>query len=184
MAVSSATIRAWLKDLEEEGFIEQPHTSAGRVPTDRGYRFYVERLHAQSPQEKISEAPHVLVRRLSRAAHALAVAGLPSGRVEQYGLLELMLQPEGSNRHIIQEISSILDHMHEYLEEVVENTDHTQTLVYIGSENPLMFAVHTSMLIRLVQDKSGRRSVVMLIGPKRMPYSHNLSLLEQVVSIL
>jgi heat-inducible transcriptional repressor len=42
--VSSATIRTILARLEEEGFVSQPHTSAGRVPTDRGYRFYVNQL--------------------------------------------------------------------------------------------------------------------------------------------
>ena len=42
--VSSATIRNILAKLEEQGFVRQPHTSAGRVPTDRGYRFYVDLL--------------------------------------------------------------------------------------------------------------------------------------------
>ncbi|HET8671436.1 MAG TPA: HTH domain-containing protein, partial [Candidatus Saccharimonadales bacterium] len=42
--VSSATIRAEMAELERLGFISQPHTSAGRVPTDKGYRFYVNNL--------------------------------------------------------------------------------------------------------------------------------------------
>src|SRR5579885_1625597 len=42
--VSSATIRAEMAELERLGFIMQPHTSAGRVPTDRGYRYYVNDL--------------------------------------------------------------------------------------------------------------------------------------------
>lgn len=44
LGVSSATIRNEMADLEEMGFIEQPHTSAGRVPSDRGYRYYVDHL--------------------------------------------------------------------------------------------------------------------------------------------
>jgi len=39
--VSSATVRSEMAELERLGFIHQPHTSAGRVPTDKGYRFYV-----------------------------------------------------------------------------------------------------------------------------------------------
>ena len=42
--LSSATIRNAMSDLEEKGFLSQPHTSAGRIPTDKGYRFYVDHL--------------------------------------------------------------------------------------------------------------------------------------------
>ena len=44
--LSPATIRNVMSDLEDLGFLEQPHTSAGRVPTDKGYRFYVNHLSA------------------------------------------------------------------------------------------------------------------------------------------
>ncbi len=44
LGLSSATIRSILSELEEEGYLTQPHTSAGRVPTDRGYRTYVDFL--------------------------------------------------------------------------------------------------------------------------------------------
>ncbi|MCL2471396.1 MAG: heat-inducible transcriptional repressor HrcA [Propionibacteriaceae bacterium] len=47
--VSSATVRNDMAALEEEGYIAQPHTSAGRIPTDKGYRFFVDRLAAMKP---------------------------------------------------------------------------------------------------------------------------------------
>src|SRR5258707_13801622 len=50
LGVSSATVRSILARLEEDGYVQQPHTSAGRIPTDRGYRFYVDLLlDAQRP---------------------------------------------------------------------------------------------------------------------------------------
>jgi heat-inducible transcriptional repressor len=49
LGVSPATIRNDMAVLEEEGYIVQPHTSAGRVPTDKGYRLFVDRLHAIKP---------------------------------------------------------------------------------------------------------------------------------------
>ncbi len=49
--LSSATIRNEMSDLEELGYIIQPHTSAGRIPSDKGYRFYVDRLMAEKDQE-------------------------------------------------------------------------------------------------------------------------------------
>ena len=49
--VSSATIRSEMAKLEEMGFIEAPHTSAGRIPTDKGYRFYVNGITAAQMTE-------------------------------------------------------------------------------------------------------------------------------------
>src|SRR3954466_8403091 len=56
--VSSATIRAEMAELERLGFITQPHTSAGRIPTDKGYRFYVNSLAGEqevAPVERRAE---------------------------------------------------------------------------------------------------------------------------------
>src|SRR4051794_15083365 len=55
--VSSATIRSEMAELERHGFISQPHTSAGRVPTDKGYRYYVNHLaeSTESPDERRAE---------------------------------------------------------------------------------------------------------------------------------
>ena len=47
LGVSPATIRSALASLEEKGYVHQPHTSAGRVPTERGYRFYVTQCMAE-----------------------------------------------------------------------------------------------------------------------------------------
>ena len=44
LGLSSATIRNVMSDLEEEGYITHPHTSAGRMPTDKGYRYYITTL--------------------------------------------------------------------------------------------------------------------------------------------
>src|SRR5215470_8917640 len=49
LKVSSATVRNEMTILEREGYLVQPHTSAGRVPTDRGYRYFVDHLNQQQP---------------------------------------------------------------------------------------------------------------------------------------
>ena len=49
LGVSPATVRNDMAALEEEGFIAQPHTSAGRIPTDKGYRLFVDRLSQVKP---------------------------------------------------------------------------------------------------------------------------------------
>ena len=54
--VSPATIRNDMAALEEEGYLAQPHTSAGRVPTDKGYRLFVDRLTTVKPMSRPSDA--------------------------------------------------------------------------------------------------------------------------------
>src|SRR3954468_21466433 len=64
LGVSSATVRSILARLEEEGFVQQPHTSAGRIPTDRGYRFYVDQLlESRRPRDRASTAVEARLRR-------------------------------------------------------------------------------------------------------------------------
>lgn len=55
---SSATIRNEMADLEEMGYLEQPHTSAGRIPSNKGYRFYVDQL-ASMPFVQVEDASHI-----------------------------------------------------------------------------------------------------------------------------
>src|SRR3977135_2594914 len=63
LGVSSATVRNILARLEDEGFLQQPHTSAGRIPTDRGYRFYVDLLLESKRPSRTAEAVEARLRR-------------------------------------------------------------------------------------------------------------------------
>src|SRR5476649_570454 len=83
LGVSSATVRNILARLEDEGFVQQPHTSAGRVPTDRGYRFYVDLLLESKRSMRTTSAVEARLRRdgaplvdslLSRASHVVSQA--------------------------------------------------------------------------------------------------------------
>ena len=68
--LSSATIRNEMSDLEELGFIVQPHTSAGRIPSDRGYRLYVDSMMAEKEKE-VSEMREMLLEKEDRLEHLL-----------------------------------------------------------------------------------------------------------------
>src|SRR5882757_9454741 len=83
VGVSSATVRSILARLEDEGFVQQPHTSAGRVPTDRGYRFYVDLLLESKRSLRTASAVEARLRRdsdplvdsvLSRASQVVSQA--------------------------------------------------------------------------------------------------------------
>jgi heat-inducible transcriptional repressor len=82
LGVSSATVRNILARLEEEGYVQQPHTSAGRIPTDRGYRFYVDLLLEGKRPGRAATAVEARLRRespdglldsvLPQASHVMA----------------------------------------------------------------------------------------------------------------
>ncbi len=63
LGVSSATIRSILARLEDEGFVQQPHTSAGRIPTDRGYRFYVDLILDSKRPSRLAQAVEARLRK-------------------------------------------------------------------------------------------------------------------------
>src|SRR5437764_14199642 len=63
LGVSSATVRNILARLEDEGYVQQPHTSAGRIPTDRGYRFYVDMLLESRHAVRTTHAVEARLRR-------------------------------------------------------------------------------------------------------------------------
>lgn len=65
LQLSSATIRNEMSDLEELGFIVQPHTSAGRIPSDKGYRFYVDQIMLEKNNE-VTELKELMIRRVDR----------------------------------------------------------------------------------------------------------------------
>src|ERR1700686_3237644 len=63
LGVSSATVRNILARLEDEGYVQQPHTSAGRIPGDRGYRLYVDLLLETKRSRRTAIAVEALLRR-------------------------------------------------------------------------------------------------------------------------
>src|SRR5437867_8509339 len=95
LGVSSATVRSILARLEEEGYVQQPYTSAGRIPTDRGYRFYVDlllesrrpfrdanaveaRLRRESPDRLLNSLLPQVSHMLSQAARSIGFAVRPA----------------------------------------------------------------------------------------------------------
>lgn len=197
LAVSPATIRSALRDLELEGYITQPHTSAGRVPTDRGYRWYVDRVlvgeiapwqtkylaeqfkQLQEEHGRLSRATAILLSRLTRS---MAVSGWLSSRdIQEAGLASLLSEPSDDALDQVKEISNFLDRVESNLGELSSLDDH-KTSVFIGEENPLFKAKHTSLLVRTV-NLDDEKVVLAIIGPKRMKYDRNVSLLESVAGL-
>ncbi len=85
--LSSATIRNEMSDLEELGYILQPHTSAGRIPSDKGYRFYVDNLIAEKNQE-ISDMQNFVIEHTEKMEQVLKkVAKLLANNTEYAAMI-------------------------------------------------------------------------------------------------
>lgn len=101
LGVSPATIRSTMSELEEKGYLFHPHTSAGRIPTDRAYRLYVDAIVRRSPPShaaqstliaELARSPNVVAEVLRRAAQVLGVLTQELGVAVAPALGDLVLQ--------------------------------------------------------------------------------------------
>lgn len=199
VSVSSATVRNMLRVLEEEGYVMQPHTSAGRIPTDKGYRYYVDHLSFKEPSEKKvreiedtykeyrEEYVHparAAAKLLAEFAHTLAMSGwIDSNDMFASGMSQLLEENEEDSRQAAREMSYLFDNMEDIAPELVEKTPHG-VQVYIGRENPVLPSRHTSMVLKTIELPTGEVALLLIAGPKRMPYRRNVALLSAVAQIL
>ncbi|MEX1112720.1 MAG: hypothetical protein WEC84_04625 [Candidatus Andersenbacteria bacterium] len=197
--VSSATIRSILRELEDEGYIVQPHTSAGRIPTDKGYRYYVDNLtfRGQSSQqlqqiagrltaykEEYERPARATAKLLAELARSIAVSGYMSTRdIHEAGLASLFESEEEESQQAAREVSGFLDNIDKHIEELGEYSGGV-VQIYIGQENPVQDTKYMSLLVRAAKLPTGERAVLLIAGPKRMQYKRNVSLLNSVASII
>lgn len=197
--ISPATVRNILLELDDMGYLHQPHTSAGRIPTDKGYRFIVDRLQKQvvsaRQREDLRRQMQQLAaqyqqlagstsRLLSHLVHAVAICSIPQLKdTRGTGLSELMSRQDADLVDAIREVSLLLDQAENFLEEIPEET-RQQPSVYIGEENPFVPARHTSLVARTVEVPRYGEVVLCVIGPKRMPYRRNVALLNALTEIM
>ena len=182
--VSSATIRAEMAELERHGYITQPHTSAGRIPTDKGYRFYVNGLTEQDqpilpdrraeraltarvegggvPERTIRNAVDTLV----ELTHNLGLATI-GNQLYMSGLSNLFGQPEFMQRGQVQQVAQLLDNLEPWLREAAPNEPLS---VYIGSENPIGRSAGVSLIISRFRSPYSERSYIGTLGPTRQSY--------------
>jgi heat-inducible transcriptional repressor len=184
--VSSATIRAEMVELEHQGFIAQPHTSAGRIPTDRGYRFYVNGLAEDKPRPAGTLAgsgeralttrvqdgglPERTIRNavdtLVELTHNLGIATI-GNQLYMSGLSNLFGQPEFMQAGQVQQVARLLDNLEPWLREAAPNQPLS---VYIGRENPIGRSADCSLIISRFRSPFSDRSYIGTLGPTRQNY--------------
>jgi heat-inducible transcriptional repressor len=172
--VSSATVRADMAELERLGYIYQPHTSAGRVPTDKGYRFYVNQLTANTDKPLALRGERALTARV-------AGGGLPERTIRNgdqlymSGLSNLFGQPEFMHPGQVQEVARLLDNLEPWLYEAAPNEPLS---VYIGRENPVGRSAGASLIISRFRSPYSDRSYIGVLGPTRQSYRNVMGLVR------
>lgn len=198
--VSSATIRSEMARLEELGMIQQPHTSAGRIPTDRGYRFYV-----NSITETDSLTPPLLDRSTraiearvnthgDRADRAIRSAvdslvdltqnlGLATIGDQLYinGIGNLFSQPEFMQGNHTQAVARLLDNLEPWLREAAPNEPLN---VFIGAENPIGKTSGATLIISRFRSPYSDRSYIGVLGPTRQSYGKVMRLVRHAGAML
>lgn len=199
--VSAATLRSDMVTLEEEGYLYQPHVSAGRIPTDQGYRMYVEEMMGEETlsrkdQERLQKellmlkAKHVRLGRttaklLSALSGNLAVSGIiGKDEVYDFGMKELIEKPEFQEMDELCRLVETMDSLDEKLDGIMLKLKDGETQIFIGNENPISGIDNCSMIVAPYQNKEGERGMLAIIGPKRMEYAKNKSLIEYMKKLL
>jgi len=200
--LSPATIRFEMSELENDGYLYQPHISAGRIPTDKGFRYFVDVLMedkelSQREQRslqiellKLKAQNKMLARTTAKLLAAmsgnLAVSGvIDSDDFYKAGIQKLLSQPEFNDLDSISKIAEVVDYLDESLEELSnELKNKTEVEIYIGEENPICGADECSMVVSKYNLKNGEEGLLAIIGPKRMKYSRNVSLIDYLKKLL
>jgi len=170
----------------------QPHTSAGRVPTDKGYRYYVNALgenkFIESEQHRAEKAlairvkeggiPERIIRNavdtLVELTHNLGLATI-GNQLYMSGLSNLFNQPEFIGSQQVRQVAELLDNLEPWLKETAPN----QPLnVYIGRENPVGRSAGVSLIVSRFRSSYSDHSYIGVLGPTRQQYRDVMNLVR------
>lgn len=193
---STATIRAEMAELEHMGYLTHPHTSAGRIPTEKGYRYFVDlieeekallapenmvaRKRIQSMNDRYARRVEIASKILAEQTRNIAFSGF-SGEIFSNGLGHLFSQPEFLDPYKVVKAAEIIDNL-EYLIEELPNDFDTQ--VYIGSESPIGKSAECSLVISQFRTPDGGHGYLGVVGPMRMSYQKTIAAIKGIRKVL
>ena len=208
---SSATVRHEMEVLETKGYLTHPHTSAGRVPTDLGYRYYVdhslrqERLGKdllQSAARGLAEVREELELVAERVSSLLAglseevsLVLLPSPlcrilkkgerfKVFVQGSSQLLAKPEFQEVKKIRPLLQAFEETMDWADRFAGSIPETGVSVTIGHENQLEVFRECSMVTTRMDLGGGRIAALAIVGPRRMRYSRLVALIREMGQLM
>ncbi len=192
--VSSATVRNDFLVLDEQGLTAQPHTSAGRIPTEKGYRSFIERNHPAVHDRKQradlkpklrsrdgEDAVKVLAKAMAELMEEAVMVGFGPHDVYYTGLSYVFAQPEFMELARVVSFSSLVDRIDEVMAKIFNRVVAEDAQVWLGKENPFGSECGTIVIRFETRDHDG---VIGLLGPMRMDYEKGIGLVEYAQEVL
>lgn len=190
--VSPATVRNEMMDLEENGFIYQPHTSAGRIPTEKAYRLYLEEILSdkkignnvdnedKKKLDDIFNHDEKSYKKTAKLASELSGGtvfwAFHKNDLFYTGISNLFSQPEFKQVDAVCDVSVIIDRLEEIIDEIFEDLEDGEQIL-LGTENPFGSFLSTVVLKYRHNNKS---ALFGIIGPLRMDYQRNLNIVKYI----
>jgi len=190
--ISPATVRNEMAELESQGLIMQPYTSAGRVPTEEAYNLFLRNLSDKKLSQSEAKAFEKLLKNkdeinLKQAAKEMARVSnnavfwaFHRHNLYYTGISNLLSQPEFAQPHLIYDISAIIDRVDEIIDEIYDDIKY-EPQILIGSENPFGNFCSTILTKYKVGENVGMFGI---LGPMRMNYEKNLALVKYVNRVI
>jgi len=197
---SSATIRLEMAELVKKGYLEQKHISAGRTPTLKGFRYYVfQLLPAEEKEKSVNKKRRLqkikgqnldqlslvkkLIKKVAFLSGDLALVKFENNDFYYTGFSYLFQQPEFQNALILHEFSRAVDQLDALIPEILDGLG-METQILMGQKTFLggsCSAILTRCDLPGVERNCG---LIGILGPIRMNYHRNLSLLEEMKEII
>lgn len=196
LGISPATARNEMLKLDELGYLEQPHTSAGRVPTDQGYRFFVDNLIGDLP---LGERERGLIsklfkitdenefvrdasRTIAHISRSFTAFGLTEGNIfYAAGFSEVLSEPEFQEPESIRMFGQLVECWEDKARNFFENLDpEVDGQIFIGRENLLKEARDCAVFISRFLHPRGFEGFITMVGPKRTNYQKHQSLINEL----
>ncbi len=198
---SSATIRNILAELEEEGYLTHPHTSAGRIPTQFGYRYYVDHLmhEIQLLEEEKNKIQHeykqsvseleMLVDKtsqiVSETTHYTSIISVDGwgNKIVYRGVNYVVDFPEMQDIQKIKNLLRVLEEKESLLNVINRDLQH-KIEIYIGQEIACKEIEGCSLAVCSYRKKNGPSGRIAVLGPTSMDYERVVSTLDYVTEII
>lgn len=194
--VSPATLRNDMVFLSRQGFLRKPHTSSGRVPTDKGYRFFVDEiLEEKQNSEDGGKFQQAFAGDMEDALEfaafgARSLAALSSSLVALHfgdskilwkeGWEDLLEEPEFEEQESVKSFTRFLGDFEKNMQMLGTRSG---IQVFIGRENPFSRISEFSIMIAECDVPEYGKGLVALLGPKRMAYSKNIKALNALKNV-